>query len=108
MICRIVRGVSKTFQVGGKFDLPRRWVSRLPSKIPKNGGGTTMPLIEPIIGDPNETTPHTDVIREKLLLAMQDETLSASQREQARKTFEQMYPPSSDEARLTDHARRGF
>ena len=34
-----------------------------------------MPFIPPVIGDPNETTPHTDAIREKLLLAMQDESL---------------------------------
>jgi hypothetical protein len=67
-----------------------------------------MPFIPPIIGDPNETTPHVDIIREKLLAAIEDETLPVSQREQARKTFEQMYPPSSDEARLTDQARRGL
>jgi hypothetical protein len=66
-----------------------------------------MPFLPPIIGDPNETTPHTDVIREKLLAAIENETLPASQREQALKTFKQIYPPSSDEARLTDHARRG-
>ena len=28
-----------------------------------------MPFIPPVIGDPNETTPYTDVIREKLLAA---------------------------------------
>jgi hypothetical protein len=48
-----------------------------------------MPFIPPIIGDPNSVEPHTDIIRDKLLAAVEDETLPELQRVQAKKTLEQ-------------------
>ncbi len=63
--------------------------------------------ISAAIGDPNLTTPHTDVIRTALLAKIKDESLPLEDRETALATFKQMYPPSSDASALTDLQRRG-
>lgn len=48
--------------------------------------------LEPVIGDPNSTEPHTDTIKTALLFKMQSVLASPEEKEQARALFAQLYP----------------
>jgi hypothetical protein len=66
-----------------------------------------MPRIEPVKGDPNETTPHTDVIYNALAAKANNPDSSPEDREAARTTLSQMYPPVALESTYLDRVRRG-
>ena len=48
--------------------------------------------LEPVIGDPNDTSPHTDVIKQALIAKSKDTNVSEREREQARKMLDRFYP----------------
>lgn len=45
-----------------------------------------------VIGDPNDTSPHTDVIKQMMIAKTKDTNASETEREQARQMLNQFYP----------------